>query len=102
MSLPRGKRLVTRLSVALDGHTYAASADISKGGFCLETSMLLLPGAKVSGVVMHADLMLGFTGRVTWARPGDPRASTVHKLGVKFEQVSPGLRALLGLSFREQ
>ena len=101
MSLPRGKRVVTRLPVALDGHTYAASADVSKGGFCLETSMLLLPGSKVSGVVLHGDLMLGFTGRVTWARPGDPRACTAHRLGVRFEQISPGLRALLGLSLRD-
>ena len=68
---------------------------------CEIDALLVEQNNVVSGVVLHADLMLGFTGRVTWARPGDPRACTAHRLGVRFEQISPGLRALLGLSLRD-
>ncbi len=100
MSSPRGKRVVARLSISLDGHAYASSADLSKDGFCLETSMLVKAGSTVRGVVLHGPLMLAFTGRVVWATPGDPRACTAHRLGVRFEQISPGLRALLGLTLR--
>lgn len=100
MALPRGRRVIATLPVSIDGRAAALSTDVSKEGFCLESPTLLGVGTEVSGVVMHGTLKLAFTGRVAWARPSDPMACTFHRMGVQFEQLSPGLRALLGLALR--
>jgi PilZ domain len=100
MAQPRGQRVVATLPVSLDGRTAALSTDISREGFCLETPALLYPGTVVKGTVLHGPLSLAFVGRVAWTKAGDPRACTWHRIGVKFEQLSPGLRALLGLTMR--
>ena len=97
MSVPRAKRVLYTFPISLQGRAVALSTDVSKEGFCLESSTYLAPGAEVKGVVRHGTLKLPFTGRVAWAQAGDPRASTWHKVGVRFEHVSVGLKALLGV-----
>jgi hypothetical protein len=101
MTQPRQQRVNTTFPVRLHaGRTAALSVDISSGGFCLESPSLLPTGAEVSGTVIHGPLQLAFTGRVVWSKAGGPMASTWHRMGVQLERVSPGLRALFGLTMR--
>lgn len=99
MSSRQKKRVALRLPVSI-GHRAALSADISDNGFCLESPTLHAEGAEVSGFVLHGHLELKWSGRVAWARPGNPMLSTWHTMGIQFTQVSPGLRALLSLRQR--
>ncbi len=100
MSQPRERRVIATLPVSIKGGGAALSTDVSKDGFCLESPMWWAAGTEVAGSVMHGPLALSFTGRVVWSQPGDPMGSTWHRMGVKFERLSPGLRALLGLSLK--
>ena len=93
------KRTALRLPVSI-GRRAALSADISDTGLCLESPTLHAAGAEVSGFVLHGNLELKWTGRVAWVSPGNPMASTWHRLGVQFTSVSPGLRALLSIKQR--
>ncbi len=95
----QAKRMALRLPVSI-GRRAALSADVSDHGLCLETPTLLAEGAEVSGFVLHGHLELKWTGRVAWVAPGNPMASTWHRLGVQFTHVSPGLRALLSIKQR--
>lgn len=99
MSPRQKKRVALRLPVSI-GRRAALSADISDTGFCLESATLHPAGAEVSGFVLHGHLELEWTGRVAWARAGDPMTSTWHTMGVRFTRVSPGLRALLSIRQR--
>jgi hypothetical protein len=37
---------------------------------------------------------------VAWSTPGSPMASTWHRMGINFTNLSPGLRALLSIRQR--
>jgi hypothetical protein len=111
MSQPRRDRVIATLPVSIElphlvdtkgfnGRTAALSTDVSREGFCLELPALLYPGTEVKGVVMHGPLSLAFVGRVAWTKAGDPMACTWHRIGVRFQKVSPGLRALLGMTMK--
>ncbi|MEW5740632.1 MAG: PilZ domain-containing protein [Myxococcota bacterium] len=97
MTIRKAARLPVRLPISIGGRQAALSADVSDGGFRLETMSLLSPGARLEGYVLHGDKELTWKGEVAWARPGNPMASTWHELGVRFTFVSPGLRALISL-----
>lgn len=99
MPLRQHARSELRLPVSIDRRA-ALSADVSHGGFCLESPTRHTVGAEVTGFVLHGPKELPFTGRVVWVKPGDPMASTWHSLGVEFTSVSPGLRALLSIRIR--
>lgn len=88
------------MAVSIGGRAAALSADISEHGFRLETPTLLKRGDAVSGFVLHGDMELTWGGTVSWVRPGNPQQSTWHELGIEFNQVSPGLRALLSIRLR--
>lgn len=96
----QANRLALRLPVSI-GRRAALSADVSDTGVCLESPTLHAAGAEVSGFVLHGNLELKWTGRVAWVTPGNPMASTWHRLGVQFTSVSPGLRALLSMRLRK-
>lgn len=98
MTQQRSPRIDSILPVSLDGSTAALSVDVSREGFCLLSPTLMAPGSEVSGTVLHGPLRLAFKGRVAWTKAGNPMASTWHRVGVRLEKVSPGLRALLGLT----
>ncbi|MFO0596830.1 MAG: PilZ domain-containing protein [Myxococcaceae bacterium] len=97
---PRAPRTLSTLAVSIHGHTIALSSDVSTSGFCLESPKLLSIGDEVSGTVRHGTLKLSFTGRVTWSKPGGPMGSIWHRMGVQFDALSPGLRALLAVRMR--
>lgn len=96
----RDVRSPVRLPVSIGGRQAALSADVSPGGFQLETTQLLPQGATVEGYVLHGDKELRWTGVVAWARAGNPMTSTWHLLGVRFTHVSAGLRALISMRSR--
>lgn len=86
-----------RLPVSIGGRQAALSADVSPGGFQLETTQLLPQGLPVEGYVLHGDKELKWQGVVAWAKPGNPMTSTWHVLGVRFTALTPGLRALISM-----
>lgn len=100
MPFRQASRVPLRLPVSV-GRRAALSADISDKGFSLESPTLHLAGEEVSGFVLHGPKELKWTGRVVWVAPGNPMASTWHRLGIEFTTVSPGLRALLSMRQRE-
>ena len=99
MTARKNSRVALRLPVSI-ARRAALSADPSASGFCLESPQLRTAGEVVSGFVLHGNKELAWTGRVAWVTPGDPMASTWHRLGIEFTHVSPGLRALLSMSTR--
>ena len=76
------------------------SADISATGFQLETTSVIAAGTEVEGFVLHGSKELTWRGVVAWSRTGNPMASVWHAVGVRFTNVSPGLRALLSMRAR--
>ena len=82
---PRHRR---RMTVALGDRLPALTADVSSGGFCAEMPQVFLPGAKVHGTLHFGAQEVPFKGEVTWAKPGDPRANTRSRFGVRFTEVS--------------
>ncbi len=80
----------------------ALTEDISASGFCLEVFQPLQPGTAVEGFVLQGERELPFKGQVMWSRAGNPMASLTSLVGVRFTQVSPGLRALLSLEQRRR
>jgi hypothetical protein len=101
MKTPRSdSRAVVRLPISIGRKQAALSADLSHGGFRLETPQLLAPGQLVEGYVLHGNKELAWKGQVAWARPGNPMASVWHEVGVRFTHVSTGLRALISIRKR--
>lgn len=96
----RGARSPVCLAVSVGGTQAAVSADLSARGFRLEIPTLLPEGQPVEGYVLHGDKELKWKGVVAWARPGNPMLSVWHALGVRFTEVSPGLRALISMRSR--
>ncbi len=94
-------RKPVRLPVSIGRRQAALSADLSHGGFQLETTSMIAPGTAVDGYVLHGEKELAWKGVVTWARAGNPMTSVWHAVGVRFTEVSPGLRALISLRSRD-
>jgi hypothetical protein len=97
MTTRKDDRVNVRLPVSIGRRQAALSADVSDGGFRLETTSLLAVGSRVEGYVLHGDKELPWKGEVAWSKAGNPMASTWHQVGVRFTWVSPGLRALISL-----
>jgi hypothetical protein len=99
-STRREARHAVRLPVSIGGRQAALTADLSASGFQLETTSLLPQGLPVEGYVLHGEKELRWKGVVAWSRAGNPMTSTWHALGIRFTQVSPGLRALISIRSR--
>lgn len=97
MTIRKDARVNVRLPISIGRRQAALSADVSDGGFRLETTSLLSAGSRVEGYVLHGDKELQWKGEVAWAKAGNPMASTWHEVGVRFTWVSPGLRALISM-----
>jgi hypothetical protein len=54
--------------------------------------MRVLPvDSRFDGTIHHGGQDERFTGRVVWARPGNPRLGIAGVVGVRFESISPDL-----------
>ena len=52
--------------------------------------MRVLPvDSQFEGAIRHRGQDERFTGRVVWARPGNPRLGIAGVVGVRFESISP-------------
>ncbi len=83
--LPRLRR---RLKLTLGGKMPAFTADVSPQGFAVEVMRIAKPGAEVSGSISLEGEDFPFTGRVTWAKAGDPRMSVRGRFGVRFTGIA--------------
>ena len=80
-----------RLNVSLGGRLSAVTADVSTDGFSVEMPHVFLPGSPVHGLLHLASGEVPFKGEVTWAKPGNPQASTLSCFGVRFTEPPAGL-----------
>jgi hypothetical protein len=92
----RSPRRRVRLRVVTNGGS-SLTVNVSAGGFCTGLMRVLPVDSQVEGRI-HLDGQDGsFAGRVTWARPGDPRLNVMGRMGVCFEKIDPAFaRSLAG------
>ena len=90
--LPRVRR---RLGVTMAG-ARAFTADISPGGFCIETMTVQRAGSDVNGVLQLDGREFSFTGKVAWAVAGDLRALQRGRMGIRFTGVASDYYQLFG------
>lgn len=83
-----------RLPLSLGRRLPALTANVSRGGFEAELPQVFLPGSKVHGYFLVGDAEVSFTGTVAWATPGNPQLSVYSRIGVRFDGVPEGLKAL--------
>lgn len=84
-----------RLPLSLGRRLPALTADVSRGGFQAELPQVFVPGSKVHGYFLLGEQEVEFHGTVAWAEPGNPMASLYSRMGVQFDEVPTGLKALL-------
>ena len=83
--LPRLRR---RLKLSLGGRLPAFTADVSPRGFAVELMHVAKPGTDVHGSISIAGQDFPFTGKVCWAKAGDPRLSVRGRYGVRFTGIA--------------
>lgn len=62
--------------------------DVGPGGFCTSVMRVLPIDSRFEGTIHHRGQDERFTGRVVWARPGNPRLGISGLVGVRFESIS--------------
>jgi hypothetical protein len=65
--------------------------DLGPGGFCTSLMRVLPVDSRFEGTIHHDGRDERFTGRVVWARPGNPRLGIAGMVGVRFESIPPDL-----------
>jgi len=83
-----------RFKVTL-GCAVSFTVDVSAGGFCTETMRVLPAGTMLPGSIEGPGIIVGFTGRVAWAVPGDCCVNLRGRMGIAFARVDPEAFALL-------
>jgi hypothetical protein len=64
------------------------TVDVSRGGFSTNVMRVLPPNTQFEGTIHYDGRDEAFTGRVVWARPGNPRLGVNGAMGVRFEAIS--------------
>jgi hypothetical protein len=77
------------------GRSTLFTASISRGGFSTEALRVLGPGVAVEGVIRARGNEYAYSGKVIWARSGDPRMNVRGRMGIRFTSVAPELASLL-------
>ena len=93
--LPRLRR---RLKIHL-GALQTFTADVSATGFAAELMRSLLPGADVRGSIELCGEAFDFTGKVCWARQGEPRMNVRGRFGVRFTGMPENFFKLLKTAY---
>ena len=93
--VPRHRR---KLKISLGGKLPAFTADVSAGGFSVESAVVQRPGARVEGAITVDNREFVFRGEVSWAQPGDPCLSIRGRMGVRFVEIHSDFFALLRAS----
>jgi hypothetical protein len=67
------------------------TVDVSRGGFSTNVMRVLPPNTLFEGTIHYEGRDEVFTGRVVWARPGNPRLSMIGAMGIRFEAISESM-----------
>lgn len=78
-------------------HTF--SADVSPRGFAAELMQPLRPGQELHGSIEVNGTLFPFTGKVCWARAGEPRINLRARFGVRFTDISKSFDALFQATY---
>ena len=78
------------------------TVDVSRGGFSTNVMRVLAPDTRFEGTIHYDGRDEAFTGRVVWARPGNPRLSMLGAMGVRFEAISESIALALAGPEAEQ
>ena len=90
-TLPRLRR---RLKLQL-GALQTFTADISPTGFAAELMQALRPGTDLNGSIELCGETFVFTGKVCWAKAGEPRMNVRGRFGVRFTGMPNGFFEML-------
>ncbi len=93
--LPRLRR---RLKVTLGG-LKTFTADISPRGFAVELMQALHPGMDLQGKIELCGEEFDFTGKVCWAKQGEPRLNIRGRFGVTFTGIHHSFFTLLQTAY---
>jgi hypothetical protein len=69
--------------------------DVGQGGFCAQVLRVLPPGTPLEGNFHVDDANLPFSGRVVWAKGGDPHLNVRGKMGIALARGAAELEAVL-------
>jgi hypothetical protein len=94
--LPRIRR---RLKIKL-GALQTFTADVSPTGFAAELMQTLQPGSELHGSIELCGEQFAFTGKVCWAKQGEPRMNVRGRFGVRFTGISNTFFELLQTAYR--
>lgn len=73
----------------------AFTIDVSPGGFCAELMRVPSPGMQVQGSIVIAGKEYPFSGKIAWARAGEPRVNLRGRIGVTFTGIAADLKEKL-------
>lgn len=90
--VPRQRR---KLKISLGARFPAFTADVSAGGFSVDTSAPARVGSAVDGSITIEGREFPFAGEVTWSQRGDPRMSIRGRMGVRFTEIDSAFFELL-------
>lgn len=90
----RPSRRELHLPVSFGLNQTAVTANVSFGGFEAETSTELVPGATIHGFILILGTEVPFSGRVAWAKQGNPSVMYSGRIGVAFYAVPAQLAEL--------
>lgn len=95
-TLPRIRR---RLKVRLGG-LLTFTADVSPSGFAAELMQALPPGSELNGEIELCGESFPFTGKVCWAKAGEPRMNVRGRFGVRFTGIPNAFFELLQTAYK--
>ena len=79
----------------LGAGSVAFTIDVSAGGFCAELMRVPSLGTQVKGAIVIEGKEYPFSGKIAWARAGEPRVNLRGRFGVTFTEITDDLKARL-------
>jgi hypothetical protein len=71
------------------------TVNVSADGACTELLRAPPVGSRIDGHIFVEGMSVPFSGRVAWARAGEPRLNQLGRVGVRFERVGLDLAPVL-------
>lgn len=78
------------------GTTPVFTTDIGPGGFSAELMRVQPPGTAVRGFIRLDGHEVDFAGEIAWAKAGAPHMSLRGRIGVRFTNLPPAVKQVLG------
>jgi hypothetical protein len=83
-----------RCIVTIDDRPWFTT-DVGPGGFGVAASVVPPQGTRVTGLIRGKNVVVPFSGVVTWALRGNMHISQRSRAGVRFVKVGPTIASLL-------